>query len=119
VASPDQLSPDAERAIHGSLRGGGVYLSSISCWEVGMLVKKRRLRLAVSTDEWIARSGALPFLHFVPVDNQIFLRSLDLAGPLHDDPADRVIVATALVLGMPLITRDRRLQDYPHLETIW
>jgi PIN domain nuclease of toxin-antitoxin system len=37
---------------------------------------------------------------------------------LHDDPADRVIVATALVLGMPLITRDRRLQDYPHLENI-
>ncbi|HXO27217.1 MAG TPA: type II toxin-antitoxin system VapC family toxin [Thermoanaerobaculia bacterium] len=119
VASPDQLSPDAERAIHSSLHGGGVYLSSISCWEVGMLVKKRRLRLTVSTGEWIARSVALPFLHFVPVDNQIFLRSLDLAGPLHDDPADRVIVATALVLGMPLITRDRRLQDYPHLETIW
>jgi PIN domain nuclease of toxin-antitoxin system len=43
----------------------------------------------------------------------------DLAGPLHDDPADRVIIATALALGMPLITRDRRLQDYPHLETIW
>ncbi|HEY6320464.1 MAG TPA: type II toxin-antitoxin system VapC family toxin [Thermoanaerobaculia bacterium] len=119
VASPEQLSPDAERAIHSSLHRGGVYLSSISCWEVGMLVKKGRLQLAVSTDEWIARSVALPFLHFVPVDNQIFLRSLDLAGPLHDDPADRVIVATALGLGMPLITRDRRLQDYPHLETIW
>jgi len=119
VASPDLLSPEAKRAIDSSLHGGGVYVSSISCWEIGMLVKKRRLRLTVSTGEWIARSVALPFLHFVSVDNEIFLRSIDLAGPLHNDPADRVIVATALGLGMPLVTRDRRLQDYPHLETIW
>jgi len=119
VASPDLLSQAAKRAIDGSLRGGGVYVSSISCWEIGILVKKGRLRLTLGTGDWIARSAALPFLHFVPVDNEIFLRSIDLAGPLHDDPADRVIVATALGLGMPLVTKDRRLQDYAHLETIW
>lgn len=119
VASPEQLSPEAERAIAASVRGGGVYVSSISCWEVAMLVKNGRLRLTLSTGEWVARSVALPFLHFVPVDNQVYLRSVDLSGPLHDDPADRVIVATALSLGMPLVTKDRRLQGYPHLETIW
>jgi len=84
-----------------------------------MLVKKGRLRFSISTGEWISRSVALPFLHFVPVDNQIFLRSVDLPGSLHDDPADRVIVATALGLGMPLVTRDHRLRGYPHIETIW
>lgn len=119
MASPEQLSPEAERAIASSLGGGGVYVSSISCWEVAMLVKKGRLRLAIGTSEWVARSAALPFLHFVPVDHQIYLRAVDLPGPLHDDPADRVIVATALGLGMPLVTKDHRLQGYPHLETIW
>ena len=84
-----------------------------------MLVKKGRLGLTLSTSEWVARSAALPFLHFVPVDNQMSLRSVDLPGFPNQDPADRIIAATALGLGMPLVTRDRRLLDYPHLETIW
>jgi PIN domain nuclease of toxin-antitoxin system len=120
VASPDQLSPVAELAITSSLEGGGrVYVSSISCWEVGLLVKKGRLRLASSTADWVARSAGLPFLRFVPVDNQIALRSIELPGQLHDDPADRLIVATALSLGVPLVTKDRRLHEYPHLRTVW
>jgi PIN domain nuclease of toxin-antitoxin system len=118
VASPELLSPAAERSIASALHGG-IYVSSISCWEIGLLAKKGRLRLALSPADWVARSAALPFLRFVPVDNQIALRSIELPGPLHDDPADRLIVATALGLGVPLVTKDRRLHDYPHLETIW
>lgn len=73
----------------------------------------------MSAADWVARAAGLPFLHFVPVDNQIALRSIELPGDLHDDPADRLIVATALGLGLPLVTKDRRLHDYPHLRTIW
>jgi prevent-host-death family protein len=42
-----------------------------------------------------------------------------LAAPLHDDPADRIIVATALPLGATLITKDRRLRRYRAVRTIW
>jgi PIN domain nuclease of toxin-antitoxin system len=38
---------------------------------------------------------------------------------LHDDPADRIIVATSLVLGLALVTKDRRLLDYEHAKTLW
>jgi PIN domain nuclease of toxin-antitoxin system len=119
VANPDQLSAAAERSIATALRGGRLYISSISCWEVALLVKKGRLRLTMSPADWVARSTALPYVRFVPIDNQIALRSIDLPWPLHDDPADRLIVATALGLGVPLITKDSRLHGLPRLETIW
>jgi PIN domain nuclease of toxin-antitoxin system len=84
-----------------------------------VLVKKGRLRLTMSAADWVARSAALPYVRFVPIDNQIALRSIELPPPLHDDPADRLIVATALGLGVPLITKDRRLHGLPGLRTIW
>jgi PIN domain nuclease of toxin-antitoxin system len=69
--------------------------------------------------DWIAQTESLPFINFVPVDNRIALRSVQLPPPLHQDPADRVIMATALILGMPLITKDEKITRYPHLKTIW
>jgi PIN domain nuclease of toxin-antitoxin system len=68
--------------------------------------------------DWLARVEALPFLRFVPVDNRIALRSVALRAP-HDDPADRIIVATALTLGTPLVTKDRRLRRLEGLRTLW
>lgn len=96
-----------------------VYISSISCWEVCLLVQKKRLDLTLDPAEWIARSEALPFFRFAPVDNRIAIRSNALPGDFHDDPADRIIVATAMTLAVPLITRDQKIIDYPHLETVW
>lgn len=84
-----------------------------------MLVKKGRLELRMDVEEWVARSEALPFLRFVPMNNQIAILSNQLADGLHEDPADRMITATALVMGATLVTRDRRLRDYPHVETLW
>jgi PIN domain nuclease of toxin-antitoxin system len=69
--------------------------------------------------DWIAASEALPLLQFVPVDNRIALRSTALPGKLHKDPADRIIVATTLILGATLVTKDRRLRRYPHVDTLW
>lgn len=69
--------------------------------------------------DWIARSEALPFIQFVPLDNRIALRSNLLPGELHEDPADRIIIATSLTLGAPLVSKDQKIRDYPHVRTIW
>jgi PIN domain nuclease of toxin-antitoxin system len=55
----------------------------------------------------------------VPVDNTITLRSVDLPGNFHPDPADRIIAATAMTMGLPLVTRDDKIRNYQHLKTIW
>ncbi len=96
-----------------------ICVSSISCWEVSLLVKKGRLELTTDVEDWIAGSEALPFFRFVPVDNRIALRSNLLNGTLHEDPADRIIVATAVTLGATLITKDQKLRRYSGVESLW
>ena len=83
------------------------------------MVRKGRLELKEEVRTWIARAEALPFFRFVPVDNAIALLSVELPHPLHPDPADRIIVATALRLQCPLVTKDRQLHEYPDIEVIW
>jgi PIN domain nuclease of toxin-antitoxin system len=120
IGDPDALSDPAERAIRTAIEAGEtLHVSSISVWEIALLVAKGRLRLTVEVGEWIARTEALPFLTFLPVDNEIALRSVELPPPLHADPADRILAATAELRGLRLVTADRRLREYERIETVW
>jgi PIN domain nuclease of toxin-antitoxin system len=67
----------------------------------------------------MAASERLPFISFVPIDNRIAVKSVSLPEPLHRDPADRIIIATAITLGAALITKDDKIINYPYVETIW
>lgn len=84
-----------------------------------MLVARKRLELSLDLDAWIAGIEALPFLHFHPVDNRIAARAVRLENFPHPDPADRMIVATALGLGATIVTADRRIHDYRPVKTVW
>lgn len=114
-----ELSTGARDRIDAALADEAVRISSISAWEVTLLAARGRLQLALDVAEWIARTEALAAVRFVPVDNAIAVHSLLLPPPFHADPADRIIVATALQLGAPLVTRDRRIHEYAHVESIW
>ncbi|MFP4086476.1 MAG: PIN domain-containing protein, partial [Desulfobacteraceae bacterium] len=61
----------------------------------------------------------LPFLTFVPVDNAVAVQSVNLPGPLHQDPADRIIIATAITIDAPVVTKDEKILEYPYVNTIW
>lgn len=67
----------------------------------------------------VAQLERVPWLSFVPVDNHIVVRAVQLEGFPHRDPADRFIVATALGLNATLVTADDRLRAYPPLRTAW
>ena len=119
VAEPKRLSPRARRYIHREIRGEPLLVSSMSVWEVAMLSERRRLALTMAVEDWVAHCEALPFLSFVPVSNRIALESVRLPGFPSPDPADRIIVATALGFGATLVTADRRIRGYSRVRTVW
>ncbi|MBU0675813.1 MAG: type II toxin-antitoxin system VapC family toxin [Proteobacteria bacterium] len=119
LSNPELLSPKAAGVIEKAVAGGEVHISSISAWEIAMLVDRGRLELTIDWRDWIRKSESLPFITFVPVDNTIALRSVSLPGDFHQDPADRIIVATALTLGAGLVSRDGKIRKYSQVKTIW
>lgn len=120
LADPARLPAPALEAIQESVAAGGsAFVSTISTWEVAMLVARGRLELTMEVEDWIALAEAGPEIAFVPVDNRTALRAVQLEDFAHRDPADRLIVATALGLGATLATADARLRAYPPLDTIW
>ena len=119
VSSPEFLSGTAKQTIDEAVAEKNVLISSISVWEVAILVSRGRLKLTMSPSDWVAASEALPFFDFVPVSNSIALKSVQLPGDLHNDPADRIIIATAISLGAVLVTKDEKIRDYRHVKTVW
>ncbi len=83
-----------------------------------MLVKKGRLELRVTPSTFLRHAERLSYIQFVPVDNQIARASVELPD-IHADPADRLIVATALTLSCPIVSKDRLLADYPAARLVW
>jgi PIN domain nuclease of toxin-antitoxin system len=119
ISNPAYLSKRAETAVNVAVKDKSILISSISAWELALLVKKKRLKLTLEVTDWIAKSESLPFIQFVPVTNSIAVKSVNLPIPLHPDPADRIIIATALSVGAPLVTKDKKLLDYAPIKTIW
>ncbi|MCX7363145.1 MAG: type II toxin-antitoxin system VapC family toxin [Alphaproteobacteria bacterium] len=103
----DRLGREAERRIDEALRSSRVLVSATSFWEVAVLVTKGRIALTVPVDQWRVEALQLG-IEELSLDGEIAIESVALPD-LHADPADRFIVATALKLGVPLVTSDARL----------
>ena len=120
VAEPKRIPAKARRVIDAAVKANeAIAVSSISVWEIAMLVARKRLAFTIDADAWIERVEALPFLTFIPVDNRVAVRSVQLDGFPHRDAADRLIVATALGLGATVVTADGRLRRYEPITTLW
>ena len=111
---PTQLTPAAQQAIEGADR---LIISSISLWEVGLKVRRGKLAIPLSISEYVDRLDQLDKLEIRPVDVRIWLENLYLEWE-HRDPADRTIVATARLLGCPLVASDSRIAGF-YEETVW
>lgn len=119
ISNPDLLSKRAKKAVNAAVKDKSILISSNSAWELALLVTKNRIKLTLDVTDWIAKSESLPFIQFVPLTNSIAVKSVNLPLPLHPDPADRIIIATALSVGAPLVTKDKKLLDYAPTKTIW
>ena len=118
TTSPENISPLALKMINKFKTRKELYVSSISVWEIALLVKKKRLLFNIGFEEWLLKVKNLTFLKFVDVDVDIAVASVNLKWT-HKDPADRFIVATALNLEAKLITSDRKILTFKGVQSIW
>lgn len=117
VSEDDHLTP-ASRAVIETHRSSGLGISAISCWEVAKLVQFGRLQLRDPTAQWLEQALAYPGCRLLELTPRVAVESTTLPGEFHRDPADQIIVATARVWACPLLTADRKIVDYRHVETL-
>ena len=103
---PDRLSSRVSRALADPEHE--LWLSPISVWETLVLARKRRVMLKPSPEQWVRRAITELPIREAPLNHEIAIRSEGIKVG-HDDPADRFLVATALVHELTLVTADRRL----------
>lgn len=107
------LSNESLRAMaNAAAAGERLFVSPITAWEVAVKVAKKRLNLAMSPRNWFDRLLTHPGIVVVELSPAILIESTDLPGQLNNDPADRIIAATARHHGQIVLTRDRPLLDY-------
>lgn len=119
VSGSSRLSARARREIGGALRSGPVRASAISLFEVSSAVRRGRLNLGLTVPDWLAELGRIMELQLEPVSPSIAQAAGALPDALPGDPADRLIVATALTLNARLVTADQRLRRSGLVDTVW
>jgi PIN domain nuclease of toxin-antitoxin system len=114
-ANGDAMAEAAMEAIIKAGQADGVYVSPVSAWEIGLLSRPGRpdtVRFLPDPKTWFARVLGAPAVRQAIFTPDIAIDSAHLPLPLHGDPADRLLIATARHLAMPIVTRDRQIAAY-------
>lgn len=109
----DRLRPSTRAKIDDCWRSGGtILLSAVSVWEIALLVDSGRIELDVPIEKWIKRFVTRPGIEALPLSLNAASRSYELHHLEHRDPADRLLIATAMELACPLVTYDGRISRF-------
>ena len=113
-----RLSSGQREALDRASEKSPLLVSDISLWEVAMLHSLGRIGLALPLRDWLSKAVAPPRVRTQGISPAIATEVAALPDSFHRDPADRIIVATARVLGATLLTQDRRIVDAGLVETL-
>lgn len=117
VSQQPQLTPSLAQTI-AQHQEAGLGVSIMSCWEVAKLVEVGRLRLSISTTDWLTQALLYPGVQLMQLTVPIAVESTQLPGVFHRDPADQILVATARVHKIPLLTVDAKILAYPYVQIL-
>jgi len=95
----------------------GLFVSTVSTLEIARLVEVGTIELSGKLGSWVEGSLDSLFCSTIEISHEIAGAAYALPQGLHRDPADRILVATARLNGLTLLTADQRILDYRHVQT--
>jgi PIN domain nuclease of toxin-antitoxin system len=116
-SEPKRLSAKAREAIREARQNTGIVVASITLWELAWLAENGRLQVSVSVESFVRETVARVILR--PLTPAIAALAVRLPEKYPRDPADRIIAATAIVEGIPLVTADKQIRQAKVVQTIW
>jgi PIN domain nuclease of toxin-antitoxin system len=111
IAENQDINRSARREIRAATVGDGLLVSPISAWEIGLLASKRAITFLADPHDWFQSFLMNQGVRVTPLTPEIAINSSFLPK-LHADPADRLLIATARAVGVPIVTRDRHIMRY-------
>ena len=109
----DRLRPTSRALIDGCWRNGGtIFLSAVTAWEIALLVDTGRIDLDVPIEAWVKRFLERPGIETVALGPGPASRAYQFHHLEDRDPADRLLIATAVELACPLVTYDERIARF-------
>ncbi len=116
---PELLSRKAKDALRSANETEGILFCEISLWEIAMLIRRKRIEIDISYLEFINLLKSSNNYVFKGISPEIAELSVDLPEGINQDPADRIICATAILTNSKLITADKNLRKSKLVKTIW
>jgi len=116
VSDPSRLGRAAEREIRVAKHIG---ISAVSCLEVAVAQARGRIELDRPPLEWLEQALAEPRVELLALGPAVAVKAAHLGRDFPGDPADRVIVATAVLESARLVTRDSRIRKYLGVDAVW
>jgi PIN domain nuclease of toxin-antitoxin system len=117
VAVPRALSPKARSALESPETEA--YYCPMSCAEIAWAVARKRVILDMHWKLWFRHYVEASGWECLPIDLATVEEAYSLPEPFHADPVDRLLVSTARIHGLYLVTADEKILSYPHVRTLW
>lgn len=112
VGARNRFKPGLIQKLEKAAEESALRISAITPWEIAVLHRKNRLRLLEDPLDWVRGTIRLSRVQVVPLTPEIAVGSENLPGSFHGDPADRIIVASAIATRSALVTADRDILRY-------
>jgi PIN domain nuclease of toxin-antitoxin system len=108
-----RLRSETRESIDGCWKSGGtIFLSAVTVWETALLVDIGRVSLDLPVEDWVARFAGRPGVEIAPLTHIAAAQAYRLHPLEHRDPADRLLIATAIELDGALVTYDERIARF-------
>lgn len=107
-----EIPSKIKKLINQAGHQNGLFASAISAWELSMLEVRKKIILGMPCLDWIKQSLNSLNMQLLPLSPEVSVESCHLPAEFHSDPADQIIIATARVHNLHLVSKDKKIIQY-------